>query len=333
MKNIRTVLLLTLITALALSGCNLPSTAKNQAAFKLTGGPQAWIDAPLNGMHLPLAPYTVVIHISDDDGVSQGELSVDGKVLATLPNPVPGQKLATLKQEWNPTAPGIYVLQARAQNTAGKWGEPVSVKVTIGEYTKTPTPTATITPTATQTPTATETPTATMTATPTPTPTPSPLTFTHTASATLISRGGCGSDQVQLSAQVSVPDQVHSVVLFVDVVDQNSGQASGWSSYGAMSPVGGGLYQITVSASRLPGNNSGTLQYQFVATGSDNQTVGRSDVFTDVLVTNCATPQPPAQEKTNTPTNTPTRIPIIVRTVTLRPFPLATATPTQPIVK
>jgi hypothetical protein len=169
-----------------------------------------------------------------------------------------------------------------------------------------------------------------MTETPTLTPTPSPLIFTHSASTTQIYYGGCGPDKVQLSAQVSSPDQVASVVLFVNLVGQNSSQSSGWSSYGAMAPAGSGLYQITVSATGLPGYNSysvSSMQYQFVATGSDNQTAGRSDVYSDVQVTGCATAQPPAQQYTNTPTKTPTKIIIIGRTVTLRPFPRPTATP------
>jgi len=46
------------------------------------GGPQAWIDAPLEGMQLPLAPYEIVAHADDPSGIAQFEFNVNGNVIA-----------------------------------------------------------------------------------------------------------------------------------------------------------------------------------------------------------------------------------------------------------
>jgi len=81
MKTIFRFGIILVLTALA-TGCNLPQ-ARN---LVLPGGvgPQAWIDAPLDGMRLQLSvPYDIVFHITADSPVAQGELSINGQVLAT----------------------------------------------------------------------------------------------------------------------------------------------------------------------------------------------------------------------------------------------------------
>ena len=115
------VLLLT--AALLLSACNLPVASDV--------GTHAWIDAPLDGMVLPLQPYTIVFHASVPLGVTQMEIRINGQVLATLPNPDPTQRLVTLSQVWQPAQAGRYGIAVRAQDRAGNWTAPDNVTVKV----------------------------------------------------------------------------------------------------------------------------------------------------------------------------------------------------------
>lgn len=64
-----------------LSACAPTPTGQPVAAVR--GGPMAWIDAPLDGSTLPLAPYEIVFHCSAPSDVAWVELSVDGAVLVS----------------------------------------------------------------------------------------------------------------------------------------------------------------------------------------------------------------------------------------------------------
>jgi len=93
------------------------------------GGPQAWIDAPLEGMQLPLAPYEVVAHAEDPSGIAQFEFKVNDNLLATTGGEA--GSLSTVRQMWDPSAPGDYVITVRAQSASGGWGSDALVHVTI----------------------------------------------------------------------------------------------------------------------------------------------------------------------------------------------------------
>ncbi len=116
--------------------------------------PQAWIDAPLNGMVLPLAAYDIVAHASDPTGISQIEVSVDGSVVGMIPG---SGVLFTGTQAWTPPAPGEYMIRARGMNSGGDWSEYAEAKITVqGEVVSTlPPVTATLTSTPTSALTAT----------------------------------------------------------------------------------------------------------------------------------------------------------------------------------
>lgn len=130
-------------------------------------GPQVWIDAPLNGMALPLAPYEIVAHADDPGGIAKFEFIVNGSVIASMAGT--SGSLSVGRQMWNPPAPGEYVISVRALGISGSWGTPAQVKITVGEIeaalTSTPLPTSTSEPSATMTSTATPSLTATATAT------------------------------------------------------------------------------------------------------------------------------------------------------------------------
>jgi len=321
MKMMRTFTMI-LLAACLVAGCTGAKSVAN-----ISGGPQAWIDAPLDGSSLPLAqPYEIVFHISDLSGVMMGELSINGQLLDVMENPVAKQTLATLRKVWTPTEPGNYTIRARSQNGAGQWSEYAEAVVTVGGPTETPTQTPLtvmeIIPT-------TVTPTPTFTTAPQqPPPQPVELTFASSISTNQIFYGGCGTDSVTISVQVSDPS-VYSVVLFVRLLDAASGNQTEWSAYNSMSPTGGGGFRINVTATSIPGYNtysSATLVYQFVATNANGEIVGRSPRISDIGVAACGiTPVRPPVEPVQPPQLYP-----IVPIVPI--YPIST-TPAPPIIK
>lgn len=143
------------LLAVVLAACAAPPQA---------AGPVVWIDGPLPGAHLPLAPYDVVAHASSPIGVALFELSVDGVVVRkdTLPSPAYGQTLAHLAQGWTPPGPGTYVIAVRAADVGGVFGPADEIRVIVGgteqaasTATAVPSPTTTPTPTVPASPLAT----------------------------------------------------------------------------------------------------------------------------------------------------------------------------------
>jgi hypothetical protein len=268
-----------LCLTLALSACHLPKA--------ISGISHAWIDAPLDGMSLPLAPYTIVFHSSDPQGITQMEVSVNGQVLATLQNPTPGQLLVHLEQVWEPQKPGRYVIGVRARNINGIWTDQDNVTVTIEESTITPTPTQTPTITSTQTPTQspTITPTQTLTKTPgnvfsrprlstnvfyrrdplTPVQTPQIVTFT---------------------VQVNDPVEIKVMEIYFRLRNPISGVTTPWANE-SMLATGGGTYSYTLSSAHPTltpsAPNTMTLEYQFIVTHPD-LSLTRSPVYDDVTL-------------------------------------------------
>jgi len=141
------IIALIILLALVLTACG-PEKAL-QSDF--TGGSQAWIDAPLQGSHLPLAEVEIVAHASSPDGIASFEIYLNGLLLAQT-SPDPGsmdQSLMYMRYSWLPAAPGSYLIEVKAFDRNNQPGSPAQVFVEVGE------PTSTITPTETQTPTPT----------------------------------------------------------------------------------------------------------------------------------------------------------------------------------
>ena len=89
------------------------------------GPSQTWIDAPLDGSTLALAPYTVVFHGASFVGVTEFEVRVDGVVLA-ITTPISGGSggpnygtLFLSEYVWTPPAPGTYIISVRAKGNGG----------------------------------------------------------------------------------------------------------------------------------------------------------------------------------------------------------------------
>lgn len=275
----RPFLLVCVVLAL-LCACNLPQAAPDTPPVT-----RAWIDAPLHGDTLPLAPYEVVLHANDPGGVQQIEFSVNGAVQATLPNPNPQQLLVELRYNWRPPAPGVYTLSARAANAQGNWSAPAQSVVTVGEGTPTPTHT----PTPSQTPTLTPTPTPSQTPTLTPTPPPSALTFTTQLSVDHIYYGRCFPQEVQIVVIPSDMAQVANITLFVRLQNASSGELTDWAPGQGMSRAPGGFTYVLTSTS-IPGylsNPDAWVLYQFVATDAQAQIIARSQTYNNLALSLC----------------------------------------------
>jgi hypothetical protein len=286
------------IAGLLISGCNMPGSA---APAPQVGSVRTWIDAPLDGSTIALAPYEVVLHAYDPSGVTEVELSANGSLLATLPNAGQESNLTTLKYMWSPPAPGNYTLSARAKSGNGLAGSEAKTMVTVLGEAQTAPATFTPTPVISVTPVVSHTPTVVVSFTPT--LVPAELGFTPQISASEFFYGSCGSNQVTIQVQATGPN-LSGVLLFLNLQDQSSGEATGWDGGNAMTPSGGGLFTRTVNSSSLAGAESMSeawLLYQFVATDSANKIIGRSAVYSDIALTSCG----PVFRRVATPTPVP----------------------------
>jgi len=111
-----------------LSACNFPTTFTPVA-----GNVSAWIDAPLDGSHLALAPYEVVYHGAAPAGIEKVELRINGDLVAVQESFNPLQQIFTFHFKWQPIVPGNYTLIARTQDTNGDWGDDAVAEVIIDE--------------------------------------------------------------------------------------------------------------------------------------------------------------------------------------------------------
>jgi hypothetical protein len=128
-----------LILTLMVSSC---STA--------TGGPNTWIDAPLDNTVAFLAPLAIIVHASDSDGVASFDFFINGQFHTSTS--VAGARLESREYEWTPPGAGIFLVGVRAVDTQGNTGSMTTSRVTISvDVTLTPESAdiLTVTPTAT----------------------------------------------------------------------------------------------------------------------------------------------------------------------------------------
>ncbi|MBN2677205.1 MAG: hypothetical protein JXR32_03960 [Anaerolineaceae bacterium] len=307
----KNTLFISLFLILILASCNLPQPKSPGEAYLIANSePQAWIDAPLNESHLPLAPYEVVYHITDQEGVALGELSINDQVVASLPNPNPSKKLGTLKFLWDPAAPDRYLLSVRCQNTNGVWGPAAESVVFIGEKTTTPNPILT--------PTMLLTPTYTPTIAPTSTPYAGFSNFSAAPSSVFY--GNCTPNQVSVNVQAVDPAGITTVVLFYRLRGEN-GNATEWLNV-AMNPQGADQFNKTVDIKYLARQTGftqqkGILEIQLVIQNTQTE-MTRSQVYADVAVHPCGLDVPVLPRITVMPGITvvpllPTKTPIIIK--------------------
>jgi hypothetical protein len=294
--NIRKLLVLITLFGMVMPGCSQKAVLSNGTLQLDMAYPAAWIDAPLDGSQLTLAPYEVVIHLADPAGLSAGEVSINGSVVASLPVDPSANTLATIKYRWSPTEPGEYVIQSRAKSKSGNWGQPAVARVFISEQI-TITPTFTFTPEITTSPTITSTLTETLspspsaTVTPTLTPTIGEMVFTSRLSENNLKVGSCTPNQTVIEVQITPYQAIKYVFLFVHLKDQSSDETTQWNDGFAMQSTSTpGLYRFTLKTAAIEDNrkfSSAYLWYQFVATDKKNANIGRSKVMGDIVVSPC----------------------------------------------
>lgn len=124
--NPRFQLIMIFLMMLALSACGTPS-----------GGPQVWLDRPLDNTTLPLAPLTIQAHASDEDGVAKFEFYANDKPLFTVDSE--GKRLGEAIVEWTPPEPGIFLISVQAVDGSGNRGALATSRVTVSGG-PTPTP-------------------------------------------------------------------------------------------------------------------------------------------------------------------------------------------------
>jgi hypothetical protein len=267
-----------------------------------TTGPMAWIDAPLDGSLLPLAPQEVIAHGANQAGVAQLEFTVNGASPETEIPADTGDRLSHVKWTWHPPEPGRFTLAVRAQDGDGNWSDPSQVVVTVGDI-ATPSPTPTTGPTETPTPTASPSPT------PTSTSLPGGIAGLPLSTGRVYFGGtSCDPAQVTFHASASAAGGVKVVVFFYRVEDAASGEQTAWSQGEAMNVQGNGAFAITKTGDSLArtsgfGGDGGIVHYQFALQPNQGELV-RSPVYTDLQLARCnaITILPPMILVTVTPT-------------------------------
>jgi hypothetical protein len=296
---------LLLILCLLLAGC---SASKTQTTSK----PQAWFDMPLLDTVLQTADdCKVIAHGASSAGISAFELSINGAVIATVPNATPKSTLAKLEHACTPLQSGKNLIEVRAQDSAGAWSDSTQTTVFLAgnisitptllprltdtpvlRSTSLPTLTATLTasasPTGTMTPSRTILPTDTSTVTSTPAPIGGVTVERVSTNQVYLGRGNCGPLEVTITARATAPNGIRVVVLFYRF---QTGNASSEFQSLSMKPIGGDLYEVALNPTSLLGGSvpfeQATLQYQIVIQQNDGDVSLRTPVLADIFVQAC----------------------------------------------
>ncbi len=109
---------LVFLMLLFLSGCTLPLNPTT-TPLPSSGIIQTWIDAPLDGEQLPLAPYEIVFHANDPLGVHGVEILINNQTLQLNPA-LDGKPMQEIHTMWIPEKPGEYAITAYTLDINGK---------------------------------------------------------------------------------------------------------------------------------------------------------------------------------------------------------------------
>ena len=154
MKNSSKLMTSIIIGLILLTGCTLP---QEKVEVSYSDAPLAWIDAPLDGTHLPLGPVEIVTHASSPTEVLSVQLQVNQQIVAEKPPDEVSAGLALANFVWQAEEPGEYLVTVAARGTDGVWGPYASAVILVGEISEplvesSPTPSLTETPTITPEP-------------------------------------------------------------------------------------------------------------------------------------------------------------------------------------
>jgi hypothetical protein len=94
--------------------------------------------------------------------------------------------------------------------------------------------------------------------------------------------GSCKPGSITVSARVSEPEDVESVVFFVHLQNIKNEDTTPWSKGAAMDHQGSGIFTYELKANTVSGRNNylkAWVVYQLVATDKDGKVVGRTPIF------------------------------------------------------
>jgi hypothetical protein len=260
-------------------------------AMPQTSPVDAGIDAPSSGTLLQMGPVDIAYHASSVEGVSVVELSIDGAVVSSIASPDASTKVVALRYTWNPPTAGDHTLQVRAQNKSGAWSNFATSAVSIQGVPPTAQPPTQQVPQATQAPQATNTPEPTKTQEATPLPDIAAIyDVKYDKNKFYYGSNSCGSKEITISAKVTKPEDVYSVVLFNRFFDNEGGGTSKWDAGHAMSKKSDGTYSITLPSNKITNYNMyefAVMNYQMVATDKNRNNLARTEVFKDIQLNIC----------------------------------------------
>jgi hypothetical protein len=279
---------LLIILSILLASCEKPaaSTAEDATVAPV---PLAWIDSPLDGMHLQPGAYQVIAHGSDPAGIDQMEISVNGIALVKEPGAGTDRTLVTLTRDWNPTQPGEYVIQVRA-GRGEVWSLPAQVTVWIDLAI--PLASATVVLRSSATPSPTSTPEATR---------QSAYLKDVSISPKLVSQfTSCANREITAEVHAFDPDGITELGLYYRLQDVRSGDLSDWVT-ADLPRVQGDLYRfvfipavsgnplfefVSPRLEREGDDFAALIQIQFVMRNAQNVLL-RSEVYSSVTLKGC----------------------------------------------
>ncbi len=95
--------------------------------------------------------------------------------------------------------------------------------------------------------------------------------------------GACEPTTVTITASVTNPAQIASLVLFTRVANKATGAVSGWDKGTSMALVGPGAYSRTLNGTHMDVTKDSWIQFQLVGTDAQANVVARSAVYHDAL--------------------------------------------------
>jgi len=95
--------------------------------------------------------------------------------------------------------------------------------------------------------------------------------------------GSCGPSEVTFNVQVTSPDKIESVVIFLRRRDKVTGEETGWNRGDTLEDQGDGHFTYVLKSSQLGDHNNNWILYQLVGTDDSNENLARSPVFAESL--------------------------------------------------
>jgi hypothetical protein len=98
--------------------------------------------------------------------------------------------------------------------------------------------------------------------------------------------GSCKPHKTRIITKVENPDDVFSVIIFVQVKHAFKEDYTPWSTGNAMQPHGGGKFTYVLDANTTRGHNhykNSWIRFQLVATDDSGEAIGRTMIYTNEI--------------------------------------------------